>query len=84
MWAYYEFGTVLIEGHPDNTSEYIWGDRTLRTIRCKICGVPTHWEPIAPKPGEKHGVNLRNFEPELVQSVHIRKFDGADTWEFVE
>ncbi len=25
--VYYEFGTVKIEGHPQCTSEYIWGTR---------------------------------------------------------
>ncbi|WP_127997195.1 GFA family protein [Piscinibacter defluvii] len=84
LWVYYEFGTVLVEGHPEKTEEYIWGDRTLRTVRCKTCGVATHWEPLAPKPGQKHGVNLRNFDPELVQSVRVRKFDGADTWTFID
>lgn len=84
LWAYYEFGTVLVEGHPENTAEYIWGDRTLRTVRCKTCGVATHWEPLDSKPGQKHGVNLRNFDPELMQSVVVRKFDGADTWTFIE
>ena len=29
LWAYYEFGSVRIAGHPGNTTEYIWGDRTL-------------------------------------------------------
>jgi hypothetical protein len=80
LWAYYEYGTVLIEGHPESTTEYIWGDRTLRTVRCKTCGVVTHWEPLEPKPGERHGVNLRNFDPKLLQSVLVCKFDGADTW----
>jgi hypothetical protein len=80
LWAYYEYGTVLIEGHPESTTEYIWGDRMLRTVRCKTCGVVTHWEPLEPKPGERHGVNLRNFDPKLLQSVLVRKFDGADTW----
>lgn len=84
LWVYYEFGTVLVEGHPENTAEYIWGDRTLRTVRCKTCGVATHWEPLEPKPGQKHGVNLRNFDPALVQSVRIRRFDGADTWTFID
>jgi hypothetical protein len=51
LWSYYEFGTVLIEGHPESTDEYIWGDKTLRTVRCKTCGVVTHWEPLDPKPG---------------------------------
>lgn len=59
LWAYYEFGTVRIEGHPENTAEYIWGDRILRNLRCKTCGCATHWEPLVPEPGSKHGVNQR-------------------------
>ena len=31
-------------------AEYIWGDRTLRTIHCKTFGCVTHWEPLAPTP----------------------------------
>lgn len=84
LWAYYEFVTVVIEGHPGNTAGYVWGDRTLRTVRCKTCGVATHWEPLEPQPGQKHGVNLRNFEPELLRSVPVRRFDGADTWTFID
>lgn len=49
--VYFEFGTVKIEGHPEATAEYIWGDRTLRTVHCKDCGCVTHWEPLEPKPG---------------------------------
>ena len=84
VWAYYEFGTVLVEGHPDQTGEYIQGDRTLRTVRCKTCGIATHWEPLAPQPGAKHGVNLNNFEPKLLESVRVRLLDGADTWTFLD
>jgi len=84
LWAYYEFGTVRMEGHPKNTAEYIWGDKTLRNIRCKTCGCVTHWEPLAPEPGGKHGVNLNNFDPRLQESVQIRHFDGADTWTFID
>jgi hypothetical protein len=83
-WAYYEFGTVLIEGHPDQTAEYIQGDRTLRTIRCRTCGIVTHWEPLEPQPGARHGVNLNNFEPRLLESVPVRRFDGADTWAYLD
>ena len=84
VWAYYEFGTVRIEGHPENTAEYIWGDKTLRNVRCKTCGCATHWEPIVPEPGGKHGVNLNNFDPRLQESVQVRRFDGADTWKFID
>jgi len=84
VWAYFEFGTVKITGHPENTEEYVWGDRTLRNIRCRTCGNVTHWEPLEPTPGSKHGVNLANFDPALVASMKVRKFDGANTWRFFD
>ena len=84
LWAYYEFGTVQVEGHPEHTEAYVWGDRTLRTLRCRHCGIATHWEPIDPAPGTKHGVNLRVFEPALVRAVQVRHFDGADSWTFLD
>lgn len=83
-WVYFEFGTVKITGHPESTSEYIQGDKTLRTIRCRTCGCVTHWEPLEPKPGAKHGVHLGNFDPALIASVRVRRFDGADTWRFLD
>jgi hypothetical protein len=80
----HELGSVSIEGHPENTESYIWGDRSLINFRCKSCGIITHWEPVESKPGARHGVNLRNFEPALLDSVIIRRFDGADTWKFLD
>lgn len=84
LWVYYEFGTVQVEGHPEHTEAYEWGDRTLRTVRCRHCGIVTHWEPLEPKEGSRHGVNLRNFEPALREQVLVRRFDGADSWTFIE
>ena len=84
IWAYYEFGTVKISGHPEHTEEYIQGDRTLRTVRCRSCGCTIDWEPLQPEPGAKHGVNLRNFDPALLAATRIRNLDGADTWEYLD
>lgn len=83
-WVYFEFGTVEVQGHPESTHEYIWGDKTLRTIRCKHCGSVTHWEPLQPTPGCKQGVNLGNFAPSLIAAVRVRRFDGADSWTFID
>ena len=83
-WVYFEFGTVKIEGHPEHTQEYVWGDKTLRTIRCKNCGSVTHWEPMTAEPGSRHGVNFSNFNPALVATVRVRRFDGAATWKFID
>ena len=82
-WVYFDWGSVRIEAAPGATADYVWGDRTLRTVRCATCGVVTHWEPIDPKTGAHHGVNLGNFAPELIASVRVRRFDGADTWTFI-
>jgi len=84
IFGYYEFGTVAVEGHPENTDGYVWGDRTLRNVRCKTCGIVTHWEPLDAKPGARHGVNLRNFDPRLLECVPVRRFDGAETWTFID
>jgi hypothetical protein len=82
--VYFPFGTVRIEGHPENTTDYVWGDKCLRTVRCKTCGCMTHWEPIDGQLGARHGVNLNNFEPSLQAAVPVRHFDGADTWTFID
>jgi hypothetical protein len=29
-------------------------------------------------------VNLSNFELRLKESVQVRRFDGADTWTFID
>lgn len=84
LWAYYPLGTVQIEGHPEHTTDYIWGDKTLRNIRCIHCGCVTHWEPLAPEPGARHGVNLNYFDPQVASGVRVRRFDGADSWTFLD
>lgn len=84
VWAYYGFGSVRVEGHPAHTADYVWGDRTLRTVRCAHCGCVTHWEPLAPEAGARHGVNLNNFDPALLAGVQVRRFDGAHSWTFLD
>lgn len=83
-WVYFEFGSVKVEADQNATAEYICGDRTMRTIFCKRCGCVTHWEPLQPTPGCKQGVHLGNFDPKLIASVRVRRFDGADTWKFID
>ncbi|PND37203.1 aldehyde-activating protein [Paucibacter aquatile] len=81
-WVNFEWGAVKIETAPGALPQqaYIQGDKTLRTMPCAHGGSVTHWEPIAPEPGAKHGVHLGNFDPQLIASVRVRRFDGADTW----
>ncbi|MEP7281750.1 MAG: GFA family protein [Rubrivivax sp.] len=80
LWAYYPQAEVTVHGHPEHTHEYVQGDRTLRTVRCRTCGCTTHWEPLDPHRYTRVGINIRNFDPAVIGDVKIRLLDGADTW----
>jgi hypothetical protein len=84
LWAHYDASVVAVEAAPGALDEYVWGDRTLRTMRCATCGCVTHWESISEAAGTRCGVNLRNFDPGLVAGLRVRRFDGADTWAFLD
>lgn len=84
LWAHYTSAMVNVEGHPQNTSAYIWGQGTLKTIRCRTCGCATHWEALKPEAGAEVGVNMNNFDPQLTRNTPVRNFDGANTWDYLE
>lgn len=82
LWAYYDVDKVRTTGHPGKTATYAWGEKTLRIVRCKRCGVVTHWEPIGP--GDRMGVNANNFDPKSLGTPRVRRLDGASTWKFLD
>lgn len=84
LWAQYEPGAVTVDAVPGALGAYIWGARTLRTISCKTCGSATHWESLEQQQHGRMAVNLNNFDPRLVAAVQIRRFDGADSWTFID
>lgn len=84
LWALYESTNVEISGHPEGTVAYIWGERSIQTMHCRICGCVTHWEPLTSAAGTRFGVNMRNFESPVSAGVEVRKFDGAKSWAYVE
>jgi len=83
-WAYYPVGRVVIEGHPEHTQGYAWGDKTLTTVRCAHCGSVTHWDPLNDASAGRHGVNLANFDPQVLASTTVRRFDGAESWTYLD
>lgn len=80
LWAYYPPDSVVVTGHPEKTEGYVHGDRMLRLLRCKSCGCVTHWEAIEREAEGRMGVNMRNFEPALLQDTQLKLLDGANTW----
>ena len=84
LWAFYAREDVKMTGHPENTTGYVWGAKTITTYRCTGCGSVTHWEPLAQANGKNFGVNVRNFDPADIGAARLRRFDGADAWVYID
>ena len=83
LWGYYDPAKVTVIARKADLDRYSWGDKMIRFVRCAHCGCLTHWEPTARVKG-RMGVNFRNFDPSIIDTVRIRRFDGADTWKFLD
>ena len=84
LWAYYSIDEVKVETEPGITESYSWGKKSIQFVRCGSCGCVTHWEPIAITRGSRMGVNARNFEPEQLGAVRVRRLDGAATERYLD
>ena len=84
LWAFYPKDEVRVAGHPEHTEGYVWGDRTITTLRCRHCGCVTHWDHLPPKSGPQLSVNMRNFDPAEVGEARLRRFDGAHSWSYLD
>lgn len=83
-WAHYPANAIIIEGHPEHTSAYVWGSATLKTLHCTTCGCVTHWEALSPQAGADFGVNMNNFDNVMIKDIPVRHFDGASTWTYLD
>jgi hypothetical protein len=84
QWALVEAHQLGIAGHPHGTEAYVWGARSIATLRCRHCGCITHWDPAAGNPDRRVGVNLRNFNPDDVARLRVRRFDGTERWHYLD
>lgn len=83
LFGYYDKGQVKIVARRGALARYVWGDRCIAHCRCATCGCLTHWLPLD-RASTRMGINFRNFEPSVIESIRIRRFDGADTWRFLD
>jgi hypothetical protein len=84
LMAYGTVETVTVEGP---TVPYVQGDRGLAMHHCPTCGITTHWSSLVPAGEEGHGrmaVNTRLAEPGTMDHVRVRRFDGAESWTFLD
>lgn len=84
LWAYYPAASVKVEAKRGTTDEYVWGDKMLKFVRCKTCGCVTHWASLIVTATSRIGVNARGFGRNAIEGIRVRRFDGADTWKFLD
>ena len=84
LWAHFPLDAVTVDAPKDETIAYLQGDKTLVTHSCKNCGCTTHWLPVDPAEFNRMAVNFRMCDPAVTSGISIRRFDGADTWQFID
>lgn len=83
LWGYYEPDEVRVTGS-SGIARYSWGEESIYFCHCIKCGCVTHYESSSKVENPKTVVNFRMADPALIASIQVRKFDGADTWSFIE
>ena len=63
---------------------YIFGDKTLIIHRCNTCGITTHWSTLDPEAPQRMKINFSTLNGDLPESIPIRHFDGADSWQYLD
>ena len=63
---------------------YSWGNRTIEFRHCRECGCLTHYESVEKRAGSRLALNARMLPLEVLNSLPVRHFDGADSWEFLD
>ena len=84
LWAYYTRDQVQLQAAPPLLSAYSWGDRSIEFWHCNRCGCMTHYENTDKHARSRIAINARMFPPEVLKSLPIRHFDGADSWKYLD
>jgi hypothetical protein len=82
LWAYYSPDKVKVSFSKEKTAGYIWGDEYLEFHHCIICGCSTHYtvtkKYLDEYKQDRIAVNFRLAAPDVVVSIPVREFDGAN------
>lgn len=82
LWLHCDPAEVTFLCGEDDTVAYVQGDRTLAIHHCPTCGCTTHWRPTGE--GNRMAINARLMEPGTIAGLRIRRFDGADRFDYLD
>lgn len=85
LWGHGALDKITIHAAPEATIAFSHGDKTLAFHTCATCGCTAYWAPLDTSAKDAYmAVNMRLCPPEDIAHLRIRRFDGADTWEFLD
>lgn len=84
LWGYYASDDVNIRCEKEPTSTYTWGDERIAFHHCTNCGCLTHYTSTGKTEKQRTALNFRMVDRKITESIPIRKFDGAESWTFVD
>ena len=81
LWIYDFEGEKINVSGP--TTTYLWGDKDIGFHFCPKCGCVAYWRGVKPRDsGQRRiAVNVRLSEPDTVDHLPIRHFDGLGKFE---
>ena len=84
LWAYFTRAQVKLEAANGTLAHYRWGDCTIDFWHCTQCGCLTHYTSVDDAPGSRFAVNTRMLPLNVTESLTIRHFDGAESWQYLD
>jgi len=83
VWAYYLTDEVSIESEGE-LDTYRWGKQSITYHRCRRCGCTTHYSAKRKDGTPRIAINARMAPLDTLETIPLRYFDGADSWQFVD
>ncbi|MEM7126728.1 MAG: aldehyde-activating protein [Chloroflexota bacterium] len=84
LWGYYAPEEVTVTTESTSTATYRWGDETTDFHHCPNCGCMTHYTNTEKIDTPRVAANFRMIGHKEIETIPIRRFDGSDTWQFIE
>ena len=84
IWAYYDLTDVEIQTQEYPVIIYSWGEKSIEYHHCSKCGCSTHYTATESNGSDLIAINIRMAPATVTDSIPVRYFDGAVTWQYVD
>ena len=84
LWAPYTRAQARVVSGHDRLVAYVWRDKVIEFYHCRRCGCSTHYESVDKHAASRLAINARCFALEELAKLPVRRFDGADTWQYLD